>query len=83
MILIFLQAFRKYNEGSVVALLDPLMQEAVKTDVAVKMFDLAFNCAAPVRSDRPDMKTVGEQLWAIRQITSRVLVAQLQGENDW
>lgn len=59
-------AFRKYNEGSVVALLDPLMQEAVKTDVAVKMFDLAFNCAAPVRSDRPDMKTVGEQLWAIR-----------------
>lgn len=59
-------AFRKYNEGSVVALLDPSMQEAVKTDVAVKMFDLAFNCAAPVRSDRPDMKTVGEQLWAIR-----------------
>lgn len=59
-------AFRKYNEGSVVELLDPLMQEAVKTDVAVKMFDLAFNCAAPVRSDRPDMKTVGEQLWAIR-----------------
>lgn len=59
-------AFRKYNEGSVVALLDPLMQEAVKTDVAAKMFDLAFNCAAPVRSDRPDMKTVGEQLWAIR-----------------
>ncbi|CAJ2634682.1 calmodulin-binding receptor-like cytoplasmic kinase 3 [Trifolium pratense] len=59
-------AFRKYNEGSVVELLDPLMQEAVKTDVAVKMFDLAFNCAAPVRTDRPDMKTVGEQLWAIR-----------------
>ncbi|XP_012573542.1 calmodulin-binding receptor-like cytoplasmic kinase 3 isoform X2 [Cicer arietinum] len=59
-------AFRRYNEGSVVELLDPLMQEAVNTEVVVKMFDLAFNCAAPVRSDRPDMKTVGEQLWAIR-----------------
>lgn len=66
MVLIFLQAFRRYNEGSVVELLDPLMQEAVNTEVVVKMFDLAFNCAAPVRSDRPDMKTVGEQLWAIR-----------------
>lgn len=59
-------AFRKYNEGSVVELVDPLMEEAVNADVLMKMFDLAFQCAAPVRTDRPDMKSVGEQLWAIR-----------------
>lgn len=61
-----MQAFRKYNEGNMVELLDPLMQEAVKTDIVMKMLDLAFSCAAPVRSDRPDMKAVCEQLWAIR-----------------
>ncbi|KAL2338423.1 hypothetical protein Fmac_012869 [Flemingia macrophylla] len=59
-------AFRKYNEGSVVELIDPLMEETVNADVLMKMFDLAFQCAAPVRADRPDMKSVGEQLWAIR-----------------
>ncbi|CAI8610394.1 unnamed protein product [Vicia faba] len=59
-------AFRKYNEGNMVELLDPLMQEAVKTDIVMKMLDLAFSCAAPVRSDRPDMKAVCEQLWPIR-----------------
>ncbi|XP_061350718.1 calmodulin-binding receptor-like cytoplasmic kinase 3 [Gastrolobium bilobum] len=59
-------AFRKYNEGSVVELVDPSMEEAVNADVLMKMFDLAFQCAAPIRSDRPDMKSVGEQLWAIR-----------------
>lgn len=66
MCLIFMQAFRKYNEGSVVELVDPLMEEAVNGDVLMKMLDLAFQCAAPIRTDRPDMKSVGEQLWAIR-----------------
>ncbi|KAL4397845.1 hypothetical protein HN51_002379 [Arachis hypogaea] len=59
-------AFRKFNEGRVVELVDPLMEEAVNSDVLMKMFDLAFQCAAPVRTDRPDMKAVGEQLWSIR-----------------
>ena len=47
-------------------LVDPLMEEAVNTDVLMKMFDLAFQCAAPIRTERPDMKSVSEQLWAIR-----------------
>lgn len=61
-----MQAFRKYNEGSVVELVDPLMEEAVNADVLMKMFDLAFQCAAPIRADRPVMKSVQEQLWTIR-----------------
>ncbi|KDP30237.1 hypothetical protein JCGZ_17019 [Jatropha curcas] len=59
-------AFRKYNEGSVVDLVDPLMEERVDGEVLMKIFALAIQCAAPIRADRPDMKTVGEQLWAIR-----------------
>lgn len=59
-------AFKKYDEGNVRMIVDPLMQEVVDEDILMKMFDLAFQCAAPTKSDRPDMKAVGEQLWAIR-----------------
>ncbi|KAF7806444.1 calmodulin-binding receptor-like cytoplasmic kinase 3 [Senna tora] len=59
-------AFRKFNEGNVVELLDPLMKEAVNAEVLMKMLDLAFQCAAPVRADRPDMKSVVQQLWTVR-----------------
>ncbi|KAM7267322.1 hypothetical protein ACFE04_009488 [Oxalis oulophora] len=59
-------AFKKYDEGSVVDLVDPLMEETVNAETLRKIFTLAFQCAAPVRRDRPDMKSVGEQLWTIR-----------------
>ncbi|XP_038711454.1 calmodulin-binding receptor-like cytoplasmic kinase 3 isoform X2 [Tripterygium wilfordii] len=66
-------AFRKYNEGSVGELVDPLMQEVVDAEVLMRMFTLAFQSAAPVRTDRPDMKQVGEQLWSIRSDYHRSL----------
>ncbi|KAF8389140.1 hypothetical protein HHK36_025833 [Tetracentron sinense] len=59
-------AFKNYNEGNVVEMLDPLMEEVVDAEILVKIFGLAFQCAAPTRSDRPEMKEVGEQLWVIR-----------------
>ncbi|XWS17096.1 hypothetical protein CRYUN_Cryun33cG0038600 [Craigia yunnanensis] len=59
-------AFRKYNEGHVAELVDRMMEEVVDTEILMKIFALAFQCAAPVRNDRPEMKSVGEQLWAIR-----------------
>ncbi|KAI8023902.1 Calmodulin-binding receptor-like cytoplasmic kinase 3 [Camellia lanceoleosa] len=59
-------AFNTYHEGSIMDMLDPLMNEVVNEDILAKMFELAFQCAAPTRADRPDMKVVGEQLWAIR-----------------
>lgn len=59
-------AISSYNEGDVQSLMDPLMQEPVGVRILKKMFRLAFECAAPGRADRPDMKAVGEQLWAIR-----------------
>lgn len=59
-------AFKKYDEGNVVEIVDPLMQEELDMEILVKMFGLAIQCAAPMRSERPDMKSVGEQLWGIR-----------------
>lgn len=63
---VYIQAFNKYNEGHVVELVDPRMEEVVDAEILTKMFALAFQCAAPVKNDRPEMKSVGEQLWAIR-----------------
>lgn len=61
-----MQAIKKFNEGSMVELADPLMEEVVDSEILTKIFSLAFHCAARIRNDRPDMKSVVEQLWAIR-----------------
>lgn len=58
--------FKKLEEGNVIDLVDPRMEEAVDGEILVRFFELAIQCAAPVRADRPDMKSVGEQLWGIR-----------------
>lgn len=55
-----------YNDGNLLDMVDPLMKEVIRADILLKMFGLAIQCAAPIRNDRPDMKSVGEQLWAIR-----------------
>ncbi|XP_044464242.1 calmodulin-binding receptor-like cytoplasmic kinase 3 isoform X2 [Mangifera indica] len=59
-------AFKKFNEGTVFDMVDPLMNEVVDEEILQKMFGLAIQCAAPIRNDRPDMKLAGERLWAIR-----------------
>ncbi|KAL8158739.1 hypothetical protein V2J09_000276 [Rumex salicifolius] len=59
-------AFYNYSEGNIVGIIDPLMQESVNEDILRKMFSLAIQCAAPIRTDRPDMKSVAERLWAVR-----------------
>ncbi|PIN02695.1 Serine/threonine protein kinase [Handroanthus impetiginosus] len=59
-------AFRKYGEGRLLEMVDPSMNEAIDKEILAKMFNLAIQCAAPTRADRPDMKAVGQQLWGIR-----------------
>ncbi|XP_056162235.1 calmodulin-binding receptor-like cytoplasmic kinase 3 [Syzygium oleosum] len=59
-------AFKKFDEGEVNDLVDPRLEEVVDAGILVRIFGLAIQCAAPIRTDRPDMKAVGEQLWAIR-----------------
>lgn len=52
-------------------MLDPAMRERIDAEILGRMFELAFQCAAPTRTDRPDMKMVGERLWAIRMEYSK------------
>ena len=65
----FMQTFRKFNEGNINMreILDPLLEDHVDDEVLEKLLNLAFQCAAPTRDDRPTMKEVGEQLWEIRR----------------
>lgn len=42
------------------------MREVIDRNILMKMFSLAIQCVAPTRAERPDMKVVGEELWAIR-----------------
>ncbi|KAM7508260.1 hypothetical protein LguiA_018713 [Lonicera macranthoides] len=65
-------AFKKYNEGNVLDIVDPQIKGAVDEEILQQMFGLAIQCAAPTRSDRPDMKSVGEQLWGIRMDYLRI-----------
>uniref|UniRef100_A0A0D6R3L7 non-specific serine/threonine protein kinase n=1 Tax=Araucaria cunninghamii TaxID=56994 RepID=A0A0D6R3L7_ARACU len=61
-------AFKKTNEGKATEILDARLVRVPGIDmVAEKMFELALQCSAPTRSDRPSMKQAGEQLWAIRK----------------
>ncbi|KAF8702945.1 hypothetical protein HU200_032449 [Digitaria exilis] len=60
-------AFNKYNRGNVRDILDPMLTEAIHEDVLNKIFDVAFQCVAPTREDRPHMKEVAERLWKIRR----------------
>nr|KJB53993.1 hypothetical protein B456_009G015200 [Gossypium raimondii] len=59
-------AFHKYNEGHIAELVDCMMEEVVDANILTNIFALAFQCAAPTRNDRPQMKSVAEELWGIR-----------------
>ncbi|KAG8082585.1 hypothetical protein GUJ93_ZPchr0014g47336 [Zizania palustris] len=60
-------AFEKFNKGDVKGILDPMLTESVNEDILNKTFDVAFQCVAPTRADRPEMKEVVERLWKIRR----------------
>ncbi|VFQ67387.1 unnamed protein product [Cuscuta campestris] len=63
--------FQKFKEGDVTGMLDPSLRERVDREIMVRMFELAIQCAAPTRADRPDMRTIAERLWAIRMDYSK------------
>ncbi|KAJ3695506.1 hypothetical protein LUZ60_000883 [Juncus effusus] len=60
-------AFAKLNEGRLSEILDPQMKEHVPRQVLKRILALAFQCAAPYRRDRPNMREVCEQLWKVRK----------------
>jgi hypothetical protein len=65
--IVYMQTFKKFNQGNIREILDPLLEDPVDDEVLEKLLSLAFQCAAPTRADRPSMKEVGEHLWEIRK----------------
>lgn len=61
-------AFKKFLDGNLVELLDPKLEKSEATYfVMEKMAELAFQCSAPTKHDRPTMKKAAEFLWTIRK----------------
>ncbi|XAR63038.1 Non-specific serine/threonine protein kinase [Bertholletia excelsa] len=61
-------AMAKFSDGDAISLLDPkLEQSAANRFVMEKMLDLAWQCLAPHKHDRPAMKKCAQVLWGIRK----------------
>lgn len=61
-------AFRKFLDGKVLEILDPRLEKSNASCMVVeRISELAFQCAAPTKQDRPSMKKVAEVLWDIRK----------------
>lgn len=61
-------AFKRFLDSNLVELLDPKLEKSEAAYVVVrKISQLAFQCSAPTKNDRPSMKRVAEFLWEIRK----------------
>ncbi|MCO5572448.1 hypothetical protein L7F22_026203 [Adiantum nelumboides] len=61
-------AFKNFLSNNLTDILDPKLERSKSAHlVAGKLSKLAFQCSAPMRHDRPDMKQVAEYLWAVRK----------------
>eukprot|EP00250_Pteridium_aquilinum_P003051 c13381_g1_i1 orf=340-1884(-) len=61
-------AFKNFLNGKVMEILDPRLEHSnAACKVAERICELAFQCTAPTRQDRPTMKEVAEVLWNIRK----------------
>lgn len=61
-------AFKKFLNGNIMEVLDPRLESSnAACRVAEKICELAFQCTAPTKQDRPTMKEVAEALWNIRK----------------
>ncbi|KAE8693837.1 Calmodulin-binding receptor-like cytoplasmic kinase 2 [Hibiscus syriacus] len=61
-------AMKKFTDGDAISALDPLLEQTVGTNLALKkILELALQCLAPRRQSRPSMRMCGEVLWSIRK----------------
>ncbi|MCO5599301.1 hypothetical protein L7F22_053402 [Adiantum nelumboides] len=61
-------AFRKFLDGKIVDILDPRLEKSNEACMVVeRIAELAFQCTAPTKQDRPCMKNVAEVLWNVRK----------------
>ncbi|CAI9769578.1 unnamed protein product [Fraxinus pennsylvanica] len=61
-------AMKKLSDGDAILTLDPRLQRSPAIDfIMEKILEIAFQCLAPHRRNRPTMKKCAEILWSIRK----------------
>ncbi|KAH7423799.1 hypothetical protein KP509_12G074200 [Ceratopteris richardii] len=61
-------AYGKFQKGRLEELVDPKLEVSeCNLFVCEQMLQLAFQCCAPIRQDRPTMKKASEFLWMVRK----------------
>jgi phosphate uptake regulator len=62
------QAMEKFAKGDAILTLDPTLEATDATNLAVeKMYELALQCLARKKKNRPSMRRCAEILWTIRK----------------
>ncbi|TXG62908.1 hypothetical protein EZV62_009902 [Acer yangbiense] len=62
------QAMKKFNDGDAISTLDPRLEQSAANHLALeKVLELALQCLAPHRQNRPSMRRCAEILWSIRK----------------
>ncbi|CAH9128025.1 unnamed protein product [Cuscuta epithymum] len=61
-------AMRKFTEGDTIMILDPRLERSTAHGASVeRILELALQCLAPHRHNRPEMRKCAEILWSIRK----------------
>ncbi|KAG5231379.1 hypothetical protein OIU77_010371 [Salix suchowensis] len=61
-------AVKKFAEGNAISILDPKLECTAANNLALeKILELALQCLAPHRQNRPSMRKCAEILWSIRK----------------
>jgi hypothetical protein len=62
------QAIKKFTEGDAISILDPKLECSSANHIALEqILELALQCVAPRRQNRPIMRRCAEILWNIRK----------------
>ncbi|XP_048446142.1 calmodulin-binding receptor-like cytoplasmic kinase 2 isoform X2 [Pyrus x bretschneideri] len=67
-------AMKKFTDGDALSILDPRLEQTEANNLAIeKILELALQCLAPRRQNRPSMRRCAEILWSIRKDYKEVL----------
>lgn len=59
---------KKFADGDAISTLDPRLERTAANNLALeKVLELALQCLAPHRQNRPSMRRCAEILWSIRK----------------
>lgn len=67
-VICWVQAMKKFSDGDAISILDPRVENTAANNLALeKILELALQCLAPRRQNRPSMRRCAEILWSVRK----------------